>query len=329
VAEKHEVRAELIDELGFALMTPLVIGAGVLLVISNLLVVYGLGPLRQLARDIARREPGATEALDVGTLPRELVPVVSAFNHLMQRVRLALERERRFTDAAAHELRTPLAALKVHADNVARARSEVERTRSMARLQEALARTTNLAGQMLAYSRTQNCADDEECTIVDLARLVREASSALEPLRLLKGQNMAFEGEDSVCIRGQTPKLERLVLNLLDNASRYAPRASAIQVSVRLQDGRAVLAVTNDGEAIPPELRQRVLEPYYRVPGSGSEGSGLGLAIVQEIAEQHGATLEVESVTATRGTIVTVAFPAVSAIEDDRTTTAGRLKDAA
>jgi two-component system sensor histidine kinase QseC len=318
VAEKNEVRDELLHDLGIAVMAPLVCGALLLLVLVNALVLYGLAPLRQLAASIQTREPESLGPIELTQVPAEVRGVVGALNDLLRRVALAFDRERRFTDAAAHELRTPIAALKIHAENVARADNERDRAHSIARLMQALERTAKLADQMLAYSRTQNAADDEPRVPVDLRAVVRDAVMQLEPLRLRKSQRITLEaGAADTRIMGDPVKLLRLVFNLLDNASRYAPEQSTIRVALERQGAWVRLSISNAGAPIPPELRERVFEPYYRVPGSASEGSGLGLAIVKEVAAQHGASVRLEPLHESGGTTVKVAFPAVEPVTEN------------
>lgn len=312
VAEKNEVRDELVHNLGLAVMTPLFIGAMLLLIVANLLIIYGLKPLRELAASIERKEPTALARIEMSRVPRELAPVVESLNDLLARVHRAFEHERRFTDAAAHELRTPLAALRIHADNIARAESDADRQRSMDRLLQGLERTTKLAEQMLVYSRTQGDAEREERVPICLVDYVTETIAILEPLWRAKSQKVRLTTDTSVgdtLISGEPAKMHRLIRNLLDNASRYAPAGSDIDVRVSLQANGLVLGVANRGRIVPEELRERVFEPYYRVPGSGSEGSGLGLAIVKEIADQQRATITLASLNEIEGTVVTVNFP--------------------
>ena len=316
VAEKNEVRDELIRDLGFAVMTPLIVGAALLLIVVNALVLYGLEPLRQLAGYIGKRQPDSLGALEMRDVPKELTGVVRALNDLLRRVELAFERERRFTDAAAHELRTPIAALKIHADNITRAENEAERAQSMRKMKQSLERTSKLAARMLEYSRTQNASEHEERIAICLPDLVAETGGVTDHVRQAKAQRLtitAAGGAANAYILGEPEKIQRLIANLLDNASRYAPAASTIEVMIRSDADTVALSVANQGPAIPPELRERVLEPYYRLPGSGSEGSGLGLAIVKEIAAQHSARIELSSLTSTEGTVVEVTFPAVPA----------------
>jgi two-component system, OmpR family, sensor histidine kinase QseC len=315
VAEKDEVRGELIRELGAAVMTPLVTGAVLLLLLVHLLVFYGLRPLRQLTTQIERRQPDALAPFELAAAPLEVAPVVRALNDLLERVRQAFEHERRFTDAAAHELRTPIAALKIHAENVARARNEAERRHSLARLAQALERTSRLAAQMLAYSRAQNASAPPQREAVRLMDVVREATTAAEPATRSRDQHLRVveppPGEEAR-IDADSCEIQRLIVNLLDNASRYAPQHSTIEVAVRADESGVILSVSNEGPAIPAELRERVFDAYYRIPGSPSDGSGLGLAIVREIALRHGAAVRLTPLRGAHGTRVSVCFPPLS-----------------
>lgn len=316
VAEKDEVRAELVHDLGVAVMTPLVTGALLLLVVVNVVVMLGLAPLRQLAAGIRARRTDALNQVELDDIPSEIAPVVGALNDLLRRVRLALEHERRFTDAAAHELRTPLAALKIHAANLARAACAEEREASMEKLCQAVDRATRLAEQMLVYSRTQDAADREQRTPIAPVELLRETIAETQPLRAAREQKMVLRCEpaaEQARIEAEPTKLRRLLVNLLDNAARYGPRGSEIVGEATVHDEKLVLSVANGGQPIPPHLRERVFEPYYRVPGSNAEGSGLGLAIVQEIARQHEGRVELSSLTDAEGTVVRVELPLESA----------------
>lgn len=316
VAENDEVREELLHDLGVAVMMPLITGAALLLMLVNVLVAYGLAPLRQLAASIERRDPASLGQLEVRSVPEEALPVVRALDDLLGRVREALERERRFTDAAAHELRTPLAALKIHADNMARAATDADRLQSMRRLRQGLDRASRLAEQMLAYSRTQSASEREPRVPLLLAELVRESITCLEPLRGAKSQGIVVDvlGDAEACrIVGEPTKVQRLITNLLDNASRYAPERSSIRVALCRDGDHVALTVENAGVPIPPEMRTRVFEPYFRMTGSGTEGSGLGLAIVKEIADQHGAGIALDTRADGRGTAVRVRFPLADA----------------
>ena len=312
-AERDDVRAELSEKLAFAAAAPLIAGIPLLLLLLSLLVRYGLAPLSGLARQVAARQPGSVAPLGLARTPAEVAPLIDALNGLLGRVRDALERERRFTADAAHELRTPLAALKVHAQNAARAASAEERAASLENMLLGLERTVRLAEQMLAYSRAAAPGDAARLERVPLAELAREAAQAVQPRAEERRCTLELALEAEAAVQGERQKLLSLATNLIDNAVRYGPAGGRVRVELRREGGGgAVLAVTDEGPGIAPELRERVFESYYRIPGSGGEGSGLGLAIVKEIAQAHGARLAVEDGPGGRGARFVVRFAAAA-----------------
>jgi two-component system sensor histidine kinase QseC len=310
VAEKDDVRGELAEKLAFAATVPLIAGIVLLLVLLSLLIRYGLAPLSALARQIAARQPGSVVPIELARAPAEIAPLIDALNGLLGRVRDALERERRFTADAAHELRTPLAALKVHAQNAARAASGAEREASLGRMLQGLERTVLLAEQMLAYSRAAAPGDAARRERVALKDLAQEAAEAVQPRAHERRCTLELALDSDTTVTGERQKLLSLVTNLLDNALRYGPDGGRVRLELRREDGAALLAVTDQGPGIPAQLRERVFESYYRIPGSAGAGSGLGLAIVKEIAEAHHARMAVREGPGGRGTRVEVRFPA-------------------
>jgi two-component system sensor histidine kinase QseC len=310
VAERSDIRTELAGKLAYAAAEPLVIGIPVLLVLLGLLIGYGLAPLGKLAQQIETRQADALTPVSLPRVPAEIAPVLDALNGLLGRLTSALERERRFTADAAHELRTPLAGLKVHAQNAARAGSPVERQASLDRMLVALDRTIHLAEQMLAYNRAAAAAPEHKP--VSLRLLAGEAIETLQPrigARRLKVTVTCTPADGTAEVQGDRQKLASLVGNLLDNAARYAPDGSAIDVVLREERGAVTLEVGDEGPGIPEELRARVFESYFRIPGATGGGSGLGLAIVREVARAHGARLEIREGRGGKGTAVVVRFP--------------------
>ncbi len=311
VAERSDIRTELSEKLAYAAAEPLVIGIPVLLLLLGLLIGYGLAPLGKLAQQIETRQADALTPVSLPRVPAEIAPVLDALNGLLGRLTSALERERRFTADAAHELRTPLAGLKVHAQNAARAGSPAERQASLDRMLVALDRTIHLAEQMLAYNRASASAAPEHTT-VSLRELAGEAIDALQPrlgTRGLRVTVMCTPADGAAEVQGDRQRLASLVGNLLDNAARYAPAGSAIDVLLREEHGAVTLEVIDEGPGIPEELRARVFESYYRIPGSNDAGSGLGLAIVREVARAHGARVQIREGREGKGTAVIVTFP--------------------
>ena len=310
VAERSDVRIELSEKLAFAATVPLIAGTVVLVGLLSLLIGYGLAPLASLAQIIEARQPDAVSPIALARVPAEIAPVLDALNGLLRRVGDALERERRFTADAAHELRTPLAALKVHAQNAARAERPDERQASLDHMLAGLDRTVRLAEQMLAYSRVAAAGKPEQAT-VKLRALVAEAVEQLQARireRSLRVEQCAEPADDQAEVRGDRDRLGSLIGNLLDNAVRCAPDGSAVGIALSRAGTEVSLAISDEGPGIPPELRDRVFESYYRIPGSPGSGSGLGLAIVREIARAHGAPVEIGDGRGGRGTRVVVRF---------------------
>ena len=310
VAERADAREELSAKLGWATGAPLLIGLLVVLLLTGLLIGYGLAPLSELAERISARRPQDDEPLSLTRVPSEIEPVLSALNGLFGRVRSTLERERRFIDSAAHELRTPLAALKIHAQNARRAEDAAQRDASLDHLLAGVSRSVHLAEQMLAHSRAGRQTD---CVPVSLRDVTRDAVAQRRPGCDASGHPLELELCDAPCmLLADANGLSSMVGNLIDNAQRYAPSGSAIQVALRARDGQAVLSVSDAGPGIPAELRERVFEPYYRIPGSAGSGSGLGLAIVREVVERLGGQIALLDGAGGHGMRVELTIPLLS-----------------
>lgn len=308
-AEKDEVRREMVDELGMSILVPLVVGGLLTLLAVNLVLSVNLTSLRELANRIAKREPESLAQIELPETPVELVPIITELNHLLHRVKLAFEREKRFMDAAAHEIRTPIAALQIHVQNAMRAGSAQEREMSLAEALVGLRRTTKLAEQLLSFSRLAAEADPRLFHAVSLNQICCEVIADQEPLLAGRGQLIGFDATQECLVWGDAYKIQRLLHNLIDNGSQHGARGGEIQVGVERQGGSAVLRVTNDGDPIPDDETVKIFTPYYRVPGRAAFGSGLGLAIVKEIAGQHDASVQVDRKADGQGVIVSVSFP--------------------
>lgn len=308
-AEKDEVRREMASELGMSILAPLVIGGLLMLLAVNVVLSLNMKALRELARRIASREPESLALIELPETPVELAPIVRELNELLQRVKAAFEREKRFIDAAAHEIRTPIAALKIHVENALRAESLQERENSLAEALVGLRRTTKLAEQLLSYSRITAKVDAEDFRPVSLNEICKDAIAQQEPLLAQRGQTIGFEAQQECIVSADPYKIHRLLQNLIDNASQYGAPHGDIQVAIDRQGGRIVLTVSNDGMPVPEEEVERIFAPYYRVPGHVSTGAGLGLAIVKEIAEQHRAQVGMRRKADGQGTVVYVSFP--------------------
>lgn len=314
-AEKDEVRQELASELGTSILVPLAAGGVLMLLAVNFVLSFNTRSLRELANRIAKREPESLDKIELPETPAELAPIVLELNNLLDRVKAAFDREKRFIDAAAHEIRTPIAGLQVHIENAIRAQTAREREASLAEALVGLRRTTKLAEQLLAFSRITAHVDDEEFRLVSLNEVCREVITAQEPLLSQRGQGIGLDAQQECRVLGEPYKLQRLLQNLVDNASQYGMPEGEIQVEISKVSEGVLLRVCNDGEPVPAEEMEKIFTPYYRIPrressGNGTAGSGLGLAIVKQIAEQHKAKVSVQRKADGQGTVVSVLFPA-------------------
>ncbi len=312
VAEHAGFRGELAASVARHLLSPLAVALPVLAVLVWLAVRWGLAPLRALAREVERREPGSLAPLEEGGAPGEARPLVTALDALFRRAAALVERERRFTADAAHELRTPLAAIQTNAEVALGARDDAERGAALRHVTEGTQRATRLLEQLLTLARLDARTAPSPQAVVRLTELCARQLAEAAPFAAGKGVSLGLaEGADpGAAARGDEDLLGALVRNLVDNAVRYTPRGGSVEVLVRPEDGRVVLAVTDTGPGIPAAERPKVLERFHRGRGTGEEGSGLGLSIAARIAELHGAALELREGPGGRGLTVRLALPA-------------------
>jgi two-component system sensor histidine kinase QseC len=306
--ERDDARAELTAELGWAVTAPMLAGLLLVLAASAALIRYGLSPLSELARRIGARAPQAFGPIVLSRVPAEISPVLAALNGLLERVRQTLDRERRFVDAAAHELRTPLAALRLHAQNLERARDEQERAASLSRLLEGVERSAHLTEQMLAFSRAGR--PPGEPARVPLREVVVDALRQREAAARATGHRLeAVLGDDPCLLCADASALSSMVGNLVENAMRYSPPGSRVSIVLERSGNAARLTVSDSGAGIPEAMRERVFEPYFRIPGAAGSGSGLGLSIVREVVDRIGGAISIGPGPDGAGTTVEVRAP--------------------
>ncbi len=292
VGERHEVRNELAASVALRLLLPLGIALPVLALLIWFAVGKGLSPLRRIGSEVAQRDPANLAPLEERTAPAEITPLLHALNALLGRLDTALESERRFTADAAHELRTPLAALKIQAQVARRAENEAQRTAALDNLILGVDRATHLIGQLLTLARLEptggGTALMADC---DLAALARQTLADLAPAAQDKEIELELSSPDSALVKGNADMLGILLRNLVDNAIRYTPRHGQVNVILTVEQDRARLDVLDSGPGIPEQERGRVFDRFYRILGSDAAGSGLGLSIVKRIVDFHAAKL--------------------------------------
>jgi signal transduction histidine kinase len=307
VAENHAVRDELIMQIVMRMLVPGVVSLVLLGFWVWMATRRGLLPLDALARQIGARDPQRLHAVTPESAPEEIRPLLAALNDLFLRVERAIENERRFTADAAHELRTPLAALAAQAQVATRARDATERDHALERLTTGTARAAHLVDQLLTLARL----DPEERTTptesVRLDRLAEKVCADHGAQALAK--DVALELDAAPTTLAADANLLRILLrNLVDNAIRYTPPGGRVGVAVAGGADGVKLTVTDTGPGIPAAECERVFERFSRLAGQETEGSGLGLSIVRRIAELHGARVTLAPGDAGRGLAVAVSF---------------------
>ncbi len=272
------------------------------------IVTTSIRPLKHTAEMVSLRSQQDLGPVDVAGAPREVRPLLDALNRLLHRVGETLQMERRFTADAAHELRTPLAAIRANAQVLVAARDDEERESTARDLIASVDRNTRLVEQLLSLARADQSAGTGQFQDLDLAQLVDDQ---LQSHRGLAGRlGIALAGAlQPVALNGDSALLAVLVRNLVDNALRYTPAGGSVRVSTTREDDAAVLIVEDTGPGIAPDEREKVFERFYRVAGPRATGSGLGLSIVQRIADLHGGTIQVAEGSGGKGTRITVTLP--------------------
>lgn len=313
VAQSFLQRARL--EMLIFFLLPLVVALPVLGLLLRVGIGRALRPLDRLTRALIRHVPQSTHPLE-GTNARyaELRPVFESVNHLLARLAAYRENERRFVADAAHELRTPLAAIGAQVHLMVTAESAAERAKMAAMLHASIERSAALVGNLLTLSRLDvESSSDGDRQMVDLARLAREVVACHAPRAVLKDSSLAYDGPEDAGVLGSAPALESALSNLVDNALRYCPRGSSICVSLRHEVDGLCITVGDDGPGIPPDMRDEVLKRFVRLPGAAPGGSGLGLAIVKRVAELHGGSVALAAGPGGHGLSITLCLPVVAA----------------
>lgn len=314
VGESREIRSELVRDIALTAVLPPALGTLLALALLGGLLVRGFRPLGSLAEAITRRRADDLTPIALDAVPAEILPLVANINALLQRVHDSIERERRFSADAAHEIRTPLAAVKLHLANVL-ATARPEDRPVLVRMETSLNDIQRLVGQLLLLNRLEPGALAQRQQPVPVLSLCRDILAEEAVLALEQQQDLHLDADDdSLCVPGDSALLQVLLRNLIHNAVIYTPAGGAVTVRVYRLGQQAVIEVNDTGPGIPAEERERVFERFYRVGGdthaSGVPGSGLGLAIVREIVALHGGRISLQEGNGGRGLCVQVVLPA-------------------
>ncbi|MCC2000531.1 sensor histidine kinase [Enterobacter bugandensis] len=291
---------------GYYIM-PLLVCIPFLLFPAWLSIRIAMRPWSKVVNEISLRSPDDLSPLKAVPGHKELRQMVDAINDFLARVRESAERERVFIADAAHELRTPLAAMRINVEALQSWVSSESQRQLLAGIVRSNSRAARLVNQLLLMMHSE-ARIDTAMEPVPLTSLIQERMAALEPLASGRKIELEFFAEDEIWIAGVRERLMSLIDNLIENAVKYSPEGGRIQVEVRSADNSAQLRVSDRGPGIPVELRERVFDRFFRDPNQLQSGSGLGLAIVKAVAQQHGSSVNL-STSAEGGLLVTVDFP--------------------
>jgi two-component system sensor histidine kinase QseC len=307
VAELTKDREELARDIAGNLLKPLLFSLPLLAILIWISVTRSLRPLVKLTGEVEQREPDNLAPLDASSAPREVLPLIDRLNKLFVRIESSLQKERRFTADAAHELRTPVAGIKAQAQVARGALDEAERLRALDNAILGCDRAAHLIDQLLTLARIDTLDDTgtEPCVLRNVAS---EVIATLAPTALNQDVRLELSEGDDVKVRGNPVLLRILLRNLIDNAVRHTRAGTTVQIGVRKEGAQALLTISDDGPGIPEAELERVSERFYRPAGTNAAGSGLGLSIVKRIAEIHAASLQLGTAQNGTGLSVTVIF---------------------
>lgn len=291
VGERDDIRQDLITRIVGHTLWPSLIGVPLLTILIWLTIGWGLQPLRAMARSIRGRDTDTLKPLHLSPLPQDLEPMQTALNRLLQQIDNLLARERRFIADAAHELRTPLAILRIHAQNAQLANTPQQREEALEFLVSAVDRATRIASQLLTMARIEPRLASPENSHVELTALVREELAELTPLALEKDVELILDSDHHCPVDTDPVALAIALQNLVTNALNFAPPGSEVRVQVQPQAcGSVSISVEDAGPGIDEQQYARLFERFYSE--GHANGAGLGLAIVQMIVSKIGSTLQ-------------------------------------
>ncbi|OUR72827.1 hypothetical protein A9Q77_05760 [Marinomonas sp. 42_23_T18] len=327
VAEETEVRQELVNEIAISNIIPISIFVPLLVILVWFITKRGLKPLNTLSETVKQRNYRNLEKLEDNKAPLEVNELLLELNSLFGRLDEAHQRERRFVGDAAHELRTPLASLLIHAENAidesliddtqsieVQQQNQAELQTSLYSMKKGISRMTHLVNQLLSLSRTEGQVDKSQFEPLDIREICHQAILFEEDKLAQKQQSLIADiSDDELELAGNSALMQSLLRNVIDNAIRYTPDQGKIKLSCHLHANKqkVIIKVADSGPGVEAELRSRITERFYRVVGSGQQGSGLGLSIVDKIVLIHDASWHLDE-SEWGGLAITFEFPVVT-----------------
>jgi two-component system, OmpR family, sensor kinase len=310
IAQDLDARQARARVLAVRAVLPVVLLAPLLMMAVWWLISRSLAPVQRVRSQVAGRAADDLSPLPEAGLPEEVLPLVSELNLLFGRVREAFAAQQTFVADAAHELRSPLTALRLQAQALRRAQDDASREAAVGRLNDGIERAIQLVNQLLVLAREEgNKQGAGDAQRIDLQDLARQVVADVLPQAQARRIDIGLATPDSVWVRGQPEPLHILLRNLLDNAIKYSPQGGQVDISLSAAHGSSTLTVEDSGPGIAEAERERVFDRFYRTADAGAAGSGLGLAIVKTIAERHGAAVKLDRSQRLGGLKVELRFP--------------------
>jgi two-component system sensor histidine kinase QseC len=289
VGERMDIRDDLIHHIALDHAIPLFLLTPFFILIVNLVIRKGLKPLDLIASDVQEKNYTSLEKLSYKTEPEEVTGLINAVNTLFDSLSEQYSRERRFASDAAHELRTPLAALMIHTENILEDNKDTKLDASIINIKKSINRLSHLVIQLLSLSRADTQLIEEDFTQVDIIKTVEQVVGDFSHLAQKKEQSLSYmvsrPNDEILSIKGNQALIYNMLCNVVTNAIKYSPEQSSITIT--LDCTQKHITVEDSGPGIVAALRERVKDRFYRTPGAIGEGSGLGLAIVNRIASIH------------------------------------------
>jgi len=295
VLQPTDVRDDIAGNMALRTLLPITALIPCLLLVTALVIARSLRPMVRLAGDLDSRRADDMTPLPLAATPSELQPFIASINGLLQRMKLLMDQQRRFVADAAHELRTPITALGLQAENLDSVDLPESARERVAALKEGMARTKHLLEQLLALARHE-AAPSGEAVVVPLDRIVKDVVADVLPEAARKGIDLGFELIEPIATPGEPVMIATMVRNLIDNAVRFTPAGGRVDIGVYREGSEAVLQIEDTGPGIPPDDIDRIFEPFFRGSRPTEDGTGLGLSIVKRIVDRLGGSVVLENI---------------------------------
>lgn len=300
IYQENEYRDDLAQSIAWHSTIPILATIPLAIALLVWQIRRALRPLRQQSQELQQRQAANLTPLNPQAAPSEIQGFIHAINQLLNRTHQAMQQQQRFIADAAHELRTPTTALSLQAERLSEHNLPPELKEQIGSLKTTIQRSHQLQEQLLTLARSQASpeqpnSEQAQTPSTPIQPIFQRIIQDLHPLAQAKDQDIGVTSSENPSLPINEIDLYTLVKTLADNAIRYTPRSSQIDLSTQSQQGSTTIIIEDNGNGIPPAERQRVFDPFYRILGSGEQGTGLGLSIAQTIAQRHGGTISLHN----------------------------------